>query len=186
MTQVNEINFLSISATHEPFTFLNNTATIERNRLSLVRRLMRKNKLGVSWCDKELRRDFNAFPVAITKEGEKYRSKGKSLSLTSVPVVFLFKNFFLEKFGEGTSLNIVLLVSDNLSTRDRFQKYRIKKFNRSEQLLLHHKRNEGTTRDFGAISWKPLRNKAHFPEVGFSTGRCFSSRIFPLEFLEQE
>jgi len=85
--------------------------------LSLVRKLMRKNKLGVSRCDKDLRRDFNAFPVvAITKEGEKYRLKGKFLSLTSTLAVFLFENFFPEKFEEETFLNTVLLGSDNFHT----------------------------------------------------------------------
>lgn len=105
------------------------TVTIERNSSSLVRKLMRKNKLGVSRCDKELRRDFNAFPVLdITKEGEKYRSKGKSFASNEcVLAVFLFENFFWEKFAEGTSLNTVLLGPDKLSTRDRFQKYGIKK-----------------------------------------------------------
>lgn len=126
---------------------------------------MRKNKLGVSRCDKELRRDFNAFPVvAITKEGEKYRSKDKSLVLTNTFAVFLFKNFFSEKFGERTSLNIVLLGSDNLYLR--FQKYGIKKVNGSNVccLLSAMKGRRVTSMRFLGSHYE-----MHFPKVGHLT-----------------
>lgn len=143
------------------------TVTIERNSLSLVRKLMRKNKLGVSRCDKELRRDFNAFPVVhITKEGEKYRSKGKSLASNEcVLAVFLFEKLFLGKICRGNFFKYSSFRTGQVVHAWSFSGIRDKKVNRSEQLLLPHKRNEGPTRDFDAISWKPLRNRTHFSEV---------------------
>jgi len=151
---------------------------------------MRKNKLGVSRCDKELRRDFNAFPVvAITKEGEKYRSKDKSLVLTNMFAVFFFQNFFSqsETFGERTSLNIVFLGS-NLSPRSRFQKYGIKKLTEVSNvcclLSAIKERRVTSTRFLGShYEIKCIFLKS---DIWLSLlTRYFSSRIY-LEFPEQE